>query len=350
MATIRTAFICAVIAVAAVSVVSCAPTKASLDKTLAGGIIWPGPPEKPRIRYLWTLRSLVSEKENQILRFVAGDVDYDIQDPKNSDGLIYPQSVFVDSNNVMYVADPGASRVSVVNLETMDTFNITSAKGTPLMAPIGVVVSSDGRIYVSDADMKRVCIFNQKGKLIKFFDGKFARPTGMAIDARAGAIYVVDTWGHTIYVYDLDGNRRGSIGKRGEGPGDLNYPIHVAVDKAGLVYVTDTLNFKVKIFKPSGEPVFQFGALGDTFDTFDKIKGIAVDPEGHIFVSDAAQNMVKIFDKKGKLLLFFGKKGSFYGRFNAPAGIFIDDENKIYVADTLNDRVQVFQYIGDKQL
>jgi sugar lactone lactonase YvrE len=344
---IRKSAICILAVLATLALASCVPSKAAIDYTMSEGIIWPGPPEKPRIKYLWSLSLLIGgEGTNQFIRFVAGDVEYDISDPRNSDALIYPQGVFVDSKNILYVADPGASRVSIINLETMDTSNITKAGSIYLAAPIGVVASSDGKIYATDADLAKVAMFNEKGKLIKFFDGDFKRPTGLAINESEGLIYVTDTWAHTIYVYGLDGTRRGAIGQSGEGPGELNYPTHVTVDKDGLIYVSDTLNFRVQIFRPSGELVNSFGVIGDSFDTFDKIKGIAVDTEGHIYVSDGAQNMIKVFDKEGRLLLFFGEKGRFYGRFDLPGGMFIDSSNRIFVADTLNMRLQVFQFLG----
>jgi DNA-binding beta-propeller fold protein YncE len=343
----RTAVICMLAVLGALSLASCVPSKAAIDYTMSEGIIWPGPPEKPRIKYLWSLRLVTGgEGSNQFIRFIAGDVEYDISDPRNSDALIYPHGVFVDSKDILYIADPGASRVSVINLQTMDTVNITRAGGLYFAAPIGVVASPDGRIYVTDADIANVAMFDEKGKFIKFFEGGFKRPTGLAINPSEGLVYVSDTWAHVIYVYGLDGTRRGTIGQRGEGPGNLNYPTHVFVDNDGLIYVSDTLNFRVQIFKPSGELVNSFGVLGESFDKFDKIKGIAVDTEGHIYVSDAAQNMVKIFDKEGRLLLFFGKKGHFYGHFDRPAGIFIDSRNRIYVADSLNMRLQVFQFLG----
>lgn len=344
---VRRAAILLLLGAVALMSVACAPTKGRIDYSLAEGIIWPGPPEKPRIKYLWSISQVAGgESAGQVVRFLAGDVKYDITDPRNSDTLVAPQGVFMDSNNVLYIADSGASRVSVINTESMESFNIKFAGGSFLLTPISVVASADGRIYVSDSDRARVGIFDQKGKFIKFFDGDFKRPTGLAIDQQAGLIYVADTWGHVVYVYGLDGSRKGTIGQRGEGPGKLNYPTHLSVDKDGLVYVSDTLNFRVQIFTPDGKLVTSFGVLGDTYDSFDKLKGIAVDTEGHIYVSDAAQNMVKIYDRQGRLLLFFGERGSYYGQFDLPAGMFIDAQNRIYVADNLNKRVQVFQFLG----
>jgi DNA-binding beta-propeller fold protein YncE len=343
----RVLALCFLAALTAVFTGACAPSKGAIDYTMSEGIIYPGPPEKPRIKYLWSLRRVSGGAgPSKFMRLVAGDVDYDISDPQNSDVLVMPQSVFVDDREILYIADPGAGRVSVIDLKSMDSFNIKRAGGGSLVTPIGVVVSPDGRVYVSDADLARVAVFNEKGKFMKFFSGEFKRPTGLAINAAEKLIYVADTWEHMVYVYGFDGTRKGSIGQRGEGPGKLNYPTHISVDADGLIYVSDTLNFRVQMFSPSGKFLNEFGIVGDSYGTFDKIKGIAVDTEGHIYVADAAQDMVKIFDKQGRLLLFFGKKGHFYGNFYLPAGIFIDSKDRIYVADSLNMRLQVFQFLG----
>ena len=338
---------CFLAALTVVFTVSCAPSKGAIDYTMSGGIVYPGPPEKPRIKYLWSFwRVSGGGGQSKFIRFVAGDIGYDASAPQYSDVLVAPHGVFVDDREVLYVADPGAGRVSVINLKSMDSFNIKSAGRVSLATPIGVVVSPDGRIYVSDADLAKVAVFNKKGKFMKFLAGDFKRPTGLAINAAEELMYVADTWEHMVYVYGFDGTRKGSIGQRGEGPGKLNYPTHISVDADGVLYVSDTLNFRVQMFSPSGKFLNSFGVIGDSYGTFDKIKGIAVDTEGHIYVVDSAQDMVKIYNKEGELLLFFGKKGRYYGDFNLPAGIYIDANDRIYVADSMNMRLQVFQFLG----
>lgn len=326
---------------------SCARSKAYIDYTMSESIIWPGPPEKPRIKYLWSLQRVSGgEGPGRLLRIITGEPDHFDPDPKRSDHIVRPQGLFVGRDNVLYIADPGASRVTVADLNDMSSFNIQSAGIVPLLSPIGVVADPEGTIYVTDADLKAVLVFNKKGKYMSYFEGAFKRPTGIAISPSADTIYVADTWEHVIHVYGLDGKRRGTIGQRGEGPGMLNYPTHVAVDRDGFLYVSDTLNFKVQIFTGSGEFLRSFGVLGDSYNTFDKIKGIAVDSEGHIYVADSAQDMIKIYDGQGRLLLFFGSKGHRYGRFSLPTGIYIDERDRIFVSDSQNRRVQAFTFMG----
>ncbi len=325
---------------------ACAHPKASIDYTLSEGIIWPGPPAKARVKYLWSLwRVKGAEKRGRMLSLLVGGEEYET-DPRESSLLVNPHGVFVDERGVLYVTDTGALRVSVVDLNTMDSFDIQKMGEAYFSAPIGVAAGADGRIYITDADVAAVGIYNEKGKFQKTFEGGFKRPTGIGLDNAAGRIYVADTWAHLVHVHDLDGRRLGSIGQRGEGPGRLNYPTHVAVGGDGLLYVSDTLNFRVQVFTPEGGLVSSFGVAGDAYHSFDKIKGIAVDRGGHVYVADSAQDMVKIFDRQGRLLLFFGQKGRIPGEFYLPAGLYIDGEDRIFVSDSLNGRVQVFQFLG----
>lgn len=326
---------------------SCAKSKALIDFTMSERIIWPGPPEKPRIKYLWSLQRISGgEGPGKLLRIITGEPDFSGTDPKYSDFIVRPQGLFVGQDDVLYIADTGASRITVIDLKDMSSFNIINAGIVPLASPIGVVADPEGTIYVSDAELKTVLVFNKKGKYISHFEGEFKRPTGIAINPSADTIYVADTWEHVVHVYGLDGIRRRTISKRGEDPGKLNYPTHVAVNRDGFLHVSDTLNFKVQIFTSTGEFMNAFGVIGDSYETFDKIKGISVDSEGHIYIADSAQDMIKIYDREGNLLLFFGRKGDQFGTFSLPTGIYVDSRDRIFVADSQNRRIQAFQFLG----
>lgn len=325
---------------------ACAQGKAHIDYTMSEGIVWPGEPETPRIRYLWSMKVVSGGKGlGKIGRFITGEAGSDDTDPRSSDFLTRPQGLFV-AHDTLYIADAGAARVTVINLKEMNSFNITKAGRWPLMTPIGVAADDQGRIYVTDAQLRSVIVFDKKGKLVNAFEGALQRPTGIALNPVTGLVYVADTWGHVVYIYNLEGKRQGSIGMRGEDPGQFNYPTYLSLDRDGNLYVSDTLNFRIQIFSPSGTYLDSFGLIGDTYDSFDKTKGIAVDSEGYIYVVDSAQDMIKIFDNKGNLMLFFGRKGHFYGQFFLPTGIFIDKDNRIFVSDTVNRRIQVFQFLG----
>lgn len=322
--------------------ISCAPPKAIIDTTAMDKIIWPGPPEKPRIKYQWAL-SIVSGKEGaDIFEILTGREDP--SDPRTSKRLLRPYSIFVDENDRLYITDPGAYRVTVIDLKTMETMNITEAGEEDFLYPIGVVALK-GKIYVSDSMRKKVFILDEKGKKIGEFSGRFERPTTIALNPSRGLIYVADTLSHRIHIYDLEGRFIGGFGSNGDGKGEFNFPTHVWIDSAGNVYVTDSMNFRIQILEGDGRFIGMFGTHGDWYGDLDKPKGIATDSDGNIYVVDSIKDMVKIFDREGRLLLFFGQNGTNFGDFWLPSGIFIDKKDNIYVADTYNGRIQVFRYI-----
>ncbi|MDA8084243.1 MAG: SMP-30/gluconolactonase/LRE family protein [Nitrospiraceae bacterium] len=320
-----------------------APLRAHIDMTASGGILWPGKPEKPRIKYLWSLQNVAAEeaaKESGSLELLFGSTD-----PSKARILLRPQGVYVDDRR-FYIADPGAGRVTVIDRKTMEVMDITDAKGVPLAYPLSVVAGRDGRMYVSDPDLGKVSIYSEKGDFVSYLQGAMTRPAGLAIDNDRGLLYVVDSLGHCVYIYGTDGVRKGVIGKRGDGNGEFNYPGYAFVDGKGMLYVTDALNFRVQVFAPGGAFARAIGRLGDSYDTLDKPKGVAADSFGNIYVVDDGKDMVKIFNPEGRLLLFFGTTGHGYGDFYLPTGLFIDRENVIYVADTINMRVQAFQLLS----
>jgi len=327
---------------------SCAtPQKGQVDMTASGSIVWPGPPEKERIKYLWSLSKLKADETpgTGLTDVLAGRSGEDVTDPQYSNTLLRPQGIYADEKR-LYIADPGAARVTVVDRQSMDVLEIREADGVSLEYPISAVSGADGRIYVADPELKKVFVYTEGGKFVSSFEGAMERPTGLAVDRRTGVIYIVDTLGHCVYVYDSEGRRKGRIGKRGEGDGEFNFPSHAFVDQKGNLYVTDFLNFRVQIFSPDGRFAAKLGVLGDSYDSLEKPKGVAVDKEGHIYIVDAGKDMVKIFDRDGGLLLAFGETGHRYGDFYLPTGIFIDHQDMIYVADTVNRRIQVFQFLG----
>ena len=324
-------------------VLSCAPVKALIDRTALEKIVWPGPPEKPRISYLWSVSSWGSEQSG-IAEFFAGASDFDPADPRSAERLIRPYGVFVDEADYLYITDPGAYRVTIIGTREGDVRHILSAGSEDFLSPISVVAYR-GKILVSDSLLKKVFIFDASGKLESTFEGVFERPTGLGLDAVRGIVYVADTTAHTVYLHDSSGRRLGSIGGHGTDKGEFNFPTHLWVDKRGDLYVVDSMNFRIQIFSGGKTFAAAFGTVGDAYGNLEKPKGIAVDSQDNTYVVDSIRDMVKIFDREGRLLLFFGGQGHDYGQFWLPSGIFIRND-VIYISDTYNGRIQAFRYLG----
>lgn len=69
----------------------------------------------------------------------------------------------------------------------------------------------------------------------------------------AGNLYVLDTGAHRILVFDRSGTLVREMGRKGGGPGELQYPSYLAVAEDGTVTVTDFAKGLVT-FAPDGTP------------------------------------------------------------------------------------------------
>ncbi len=300
-------------------------------------MIFPAPPEEPKIVYLKSYKGRLDFRKSSILDAIFGPpVGSDFKKPYGVSAL----------DGRIYVTETQYAGVAI-----FDTRQQTVKLRGNFALPVGVAAVSDGGYFVSDAKQKKVFGYDQNG-ILRVAVGKkdeFKNPAGIAANNDLKRLYVVDSYGHCVFAYSLHGEKLFQFGKNGQGDGEFHYPTNVAIDRRnGNVVVVDTQNFRVQIFDKDGKFVRKFGQLGDVQGTFSRPKGVGVDSEGHIYVADAAFDNFQVFDENGQLLIFIGSAGLGPGYFQLPAGLFVDEQDKVYVVDSLNARVQVFQYLSEK--
>ena len=69
-------------------------------------------------------------------------------------------------------------------------------------------------------------------------------------------------------------------GAEGDGPGEFQSPIGVAIAPDGTILVLDAGDGRVQRLAPDGSPLGSFGSLGSGPGQFDRPSGIAVDADG----------------------------------------------------------------------
>jgi hypothetical protein len=97
----------------------------------------------------------------------------------------------------------------------------------------------------------------------------------------------------------------------GSGPGEMRYPVGMAVGPQDRVYVADTQNDRVQIFEADGTFVASFGSTGDGNGQFSGPSGIAVDPAGNILVADNFNHRLQLFDASLAYVRSFGSFGNY---------------------------------------
>lgn len=309
-------------------------------------VVWPPPPAPARVSYITSFRTPedIGIRKAWLRRFFSY-----LAGAGSRPELIRPYAITVTADGQIAVADPDARSVHVFDQADGTYRRIVKGGAGGMGSPVGVAADSSGRLYVSDSALARVDRFDRKGRFIDSIGGEneFLRPTGLAFDRSRRLLYIVDTLAHRLQVYDEKGNHVRSIGTRGDGDGEFNFPVAVAVGPEDRVYVADAMNFRVQVLDSSGEYLGSFGSPGTQPGSIDKAKGIAVDRDGHIYLVEALHDVIQVFDTSGNLLTVLGGTGTGPGEFWLPSGIFIDGDDRILVADSANRRVQVLKYLGE---
>ena len=315
------------------------------------GILWPVPPEIPRYRYQGQLLGEANYQSGgqpgstwiSVLSAIAG-LDSGHTDPQS---LQRPQSGAIDAQGWIFVTDISRGAVAVFKPKGGIEF-WENAKGLRrFSAPVGVAASSDGLVWVADAEHAEIFVLNTLGEPLRSFGaGVLRRPTGIALDQSRRRVYVADTHAHDIKVFDWDGQLLRTLGQRGEAEGEFHFPtqLHFARDD---LYVADTLNNRVQVFAHDAtRPRLVIGSRGVMVGQFVRPKGVTSDSQGNIYVIESYFDHLLVFDSKGRFLLPIGGLGKEVGQFYLPSGVWSDSNNRIFVADMFNGRVAVFQFLG----
>lgn len=323
----------------AIFVTACAPAEEKPAELLRpeAPMVWPAPPETPRIQLVYAFREpkdlgFATPFFDRVWAFVAG-AEYR--------GMTRPYAIAVNGQRLA-IADPGAKVVHLYDMVDEAYHRLDKAGDVSLRSPVGVVYIG-GNLFVADSALNKVFAYDAEGDLVLTIDD-LKRPTGLAFDQGTGRLYIADTLNHQIAVYDKSGQRLFNFGSRGIGPGQFNFPTHLSLS-GGKLFVNDTMNFRLETFDLDGNHKSSFGKHGDGSGNFAQPKGVGIDSEGHIYVADAIFNRVQIFDAEGNFLLAFGEHGGNLGAFWLPSGLLID-QDRIYVADSYNRRIQVFEFLG----
>ena len=325
---------------------ACSSAKPFVWPEPAEQLVWPAPPETPRLRYLHAfagpsdLRGGDSRK-NSVIRWLLGKTEVDLP-------LSTPYAVAVDDNGVLWVGDSGSSLLYRFDLPRGKVDYLLEVGSLRFLSPIGLAVDrTRQRVFVADSGLGKLLVLDSQGRLQAEWappEG-FGRPAGLALDS-AGQVYVADVLQRQVFVFDRDGTLVARRGSKLAEDGRFGRPVDVAIGPGNELLVVDAGMFRVEVQGSHGELLGQFGKLGDVPGTFARPRNIAVNSQGLVLVSDAAFDNVQIFDLSGQLLLYFGLPGKGPGQFNLPAGLCFDDEGRIFVADTFNSRVQVFELLA----
>ena len=221
--------------------------------------------------------------------------------------------------------------------------------------------STTNKIFLIEPEIKSslISIFSQTGELLYTFTTVLVKnPLGIAVDE--DNIYLTEIEKHCVFHFKMVPyfHLVATIGRKGTGYEEFNYPLRLAVSIHGDhgVFVTDCMNDRIKIINPLTPLKFQKfqnhishcsmtrpcdvkltpvsvyvlseadPACAHIFSyTREKIRSLitgrgigkqvvspscfCIDAEENLIICDYSTHQVKVFSKEGVLLLKIGKRG-----------------------------------------
>ena len=283
-------------------------------------------------------------------------------------GLNAAEDMFIDKNNMMYIADTGNMRI--VKYDISRGIYMEEFSHQEFQAPKGIYVTADGTIYVADSKAKAVFVFDQDWKLLKklerpqvpaFGDTPFD-PAKVAADGR-GNVYIV---GEGVYSGVIQMSEEGEFqGFFAVNKTDLTTfqklqtvfftreqlsrllnrnPVtfaNVTLDDRGIVY-TVTLGKRrdpIKKHKTNGSNMF-----AETVYGFEDINDIWVD-ENLLIYTASKRGYVDVYTAEGELLFEFGSYVSnldVAGLYNALSTLAVDQNGYIWTIDGIKGYLQSY--------
>ncbi len=261
-----------------------------------------------------------------------------------------PARIALDATGTLFVADSRAGQV--VKLDSSGS--VLSVK-TNLSKPLGVAVGNQGLVYVGEEGSGRVLVFNSSLTNTPYALGtgtgggtnEFLLPNHIAVNTNInnGWIYVADSLTNQIKCY-TNSTLVKTIGTKGSGNGQFDFPAGVYVSPAQELFVVDQNNDRVQVFNSTGAflRVFSLQTTADMMMTniYGRSQGITGDNAGRVYIADAFQCEVKVFDTNGTYLSTIGSFGEWTGLLQSPVSVAMGTDQRLFVASLNNNRVEIY--------
>jgi DNA-binding beta-propeller fold protein YncE len=285
---------------------------------------FPPPPDEPRIQYLTGFSSEAElGGQSKLSQFVLGG--------QRVERPIWKPYGMAATAGKLYVCDTQPADVTIVDLDKRRVRYLRPEGQEAMRFPVGVAADPEGRRYVADIQRGQVLVYDSQGKMVNVIGKKGEmKPCGIALsDDR---LLVTDLTNHCVRVYANKGQQ--PLFTIPRDPADeksqLRSPTNIAADKEGRIYVSDTGGFVVQVYDREGNYLRRVGQMGLEPGKFALPKGIGVDREDRVYVVDAATGVVQVFDAQGRTLMYFGEPAS-KAPLYLPTGLCIDYDNVRYL-------------------
>lgn len=192
--------------------------------------------------------------------------------PEGAASFVEPNAMAIDPvSERLYIVDSGADRFYAFDsTETLVLMvGLRGSRASEFKHPGAIAIdTANNRILVADRENYRIQVFTPTGLFqfafgyrIKYLPGGLSegwmpRTAGLAVDAD-GNIYVTDALMGTLRVFDSLGAELAKVLDYGTAPGELQSPGAVAFDALGRVFVANSNRGSVEVYDPPARGALQ---------------------------------------------------------------------------------------------
>ncbi len=252
--------------------------------------------------------------------------------------LYTPSRLAANGLGELYVVDPRAAAISVLDLSSGELIRRLRAPGVAAVA-----IDWNGDLLVGGEG--GVEIWNREGQRLLQFASPASDPiTDVAVDLAAQRYAVLFRGSGRVVVFDSGGEELFAFGNTPATPGLLTSPLGLAATPSGGWVVADSAGGTLRLFDGAGSLMLSFGGLGGQAGEFVQLDDVAVDAAGRIYASDSFQDWVQVFDPDGTLREAVGTYGDGLGKLHTASGIaVVEPFGWILVASQNGAAVQAFR-------
>lgn len=253
---------------------------------------------------------------------------------------------------------PGGAKHSVAGVIEVagepsfpDKFEIVSvlgynAFGGESLRVQDVAFDAAGNLYLLDARLRRIFCLERGSKMSVAVSERSFAASGvkepLAIAVKDEKIYLLDAAAPCIKIFDIPDR---PSGKMGEGV-KTSDPVDIAVDSRGMVYVADSGLRCFHVFDSNGVYLNVRGRRGQGIGEFEAPVAMAVAPGDKIFVLDRARRDVQVFDQSHRVISRFSLRVE---PRNSPVDIAVSSDGQdVYVLE--GERGHVARYSSSGEL
>ena len=230
------------------------------------------------------------------------------------ESLVCPEGLSLTEKGDVIVADPGQHCLLVMDSQGFLRRKIQQDKLTRILGdwklkPQCVSSDSHGQIWLTDQQDKCVRIFSEQGMSMGSFSEESSEyllseafcPYGLAITQSADVI--LTHCNDVISIHEPTGRCKLEIREQG------NF-WYLALDDHGRLFASDCDGHTVKVFDQNGQHLLTIGGKGCKDGYLHYPHGVCIDNTGHVIVADSLNNRISRFSQDGRFVenIVSGKK------------------------------------------